>query len=125
MASQVLSGVSNPTYTNNTGQNVRLILSFMDNVTSVSWAGVTANLSNFKLDYPVSRWSNGQIQVTGGGQSMFPTYTTSGGTRLPNSPATIGNFKMVPPHQLTLAPGQTFSAVCGPYNIIIIKEDGN
>jgi hypothetical protein len=123
MASQVLSGPSNPTYTNSTPQNVRLILSFMDNVRSVSWAGVTANLSNFKLDYPSFIFLN-QISQYAGGQSIFPTYVTSEGTSLANSPSVVGNFKMVPPHQLTLAPGQTFSAVCGPYNIIIIKEDG-
>jgi hypothetical protein len=41
MASQVLSGTSNPTYTNSTGQNVRLIINFMANCTAMTWAGVT------------------------------------------------------------------------------------
>lgn len=41
MASQVLSGSSNPTYTNNTGQNVRVIINFMAKCTSMTWAGVT------------------------------------------------------------------------------------
>lgn len=40
MASQVLSGATNASYTNNTGQNVRLIINYMANVTSMSWAGV-------------------------------------------------------------------------------------
>ena len=40
MASQVLSGASNASYTNNTGQNVRLIINYMQNVTSMTWAGV-------------------------------------------------------------------------------------
>ena len=29
MASQVLSGTSNPSYTNNTGENVRVVINFM------------------------------------------------------------------------------------------------
>ena len=124
MASQVLSGVSNPTYTNNTGQNVRLILSFMNNVTSVSWAGVTANLSNFKRDYPTFRGVDGTSQIQSFSNlllSMFPPFSDDAGTRRVQQ---VGNFKMAHPHQLTLAPGETFSAVCGPYNIIVIKEDG-
>ena len=41
MASQVLSGASNPSYTNNTGQNVRLLMNYIANCTSMTWAGVT------------------------------------------------------------------------------------
>ena len=41
MASQVLSGTSNPSYTNNTGQNVRLLMNYIANCTSMTWAGVT------------------------------------------------------------------------------------
>lgn len=46
MASQVLSGASNASYTNNTGQNVRLIINYMSNVTSMTWAGVTVTASS-------------------------------------------------------------------------------
>jgi hypothetical protein len=42
MASQIISGASNPSYTNNTGKNVRLILNFLQNATVVNWAGVSA-----------------------------------------------------------------------------------
>tara|TARA_A100001234_G_C12505100_1_gene333608 strand:- start:22 stop:504 length:483 start_codon:yes stop_codon:yes gene_type:complete len=41
MASQVLSGTSNPSYTNNTGQNVRLLMNYIADCTSMTWAGVT------------------------------------------------------------------------------------
>ena len=41
MASQVLSGASNPSYTNNTGQNVRLLMNYIADCTSMTWAGVT------------------------------------------------------------------------------------
>ena len=33
MASQVLSGASNPSYTNNTGQNVRVVINYMAGTT--------------------------------------------------------------------------------------------
>ena len=77
MASQVLSGSSNPTYTNNTGQNVRVILNFLSSATTISWAGVSINSSTSPL-----------------------------------------------PDEIILAPNQSFSAICGPYNIAVIKEDG-
>lgn len=77
MASQVLSGASNPSYTNNTGQNVRIIFNFLSNATSVNWAGVSVNASSGPL-----------------------------------------------PGEVMLAPNQTFSSVCGPYNIVVIKENG-
>lgn len=77
MASQVISGASNPTYSNNTGKNVRIILNFLSNATSVNWAGVSAVLSSGPL-----------------------------------------------PSEIMLAPNQSFSATCGPYNIVVVKEDG-
>ena len=77
MASQVISGTSNPTYTNNTGKNVRIILNFLSNATTVNWAGVSAVSSSGPL-----------------------------------------------PSEIMLAPNQSFSATCGPYNIVVVKEDG-
>lgn len=41
MPSQVLSGSSNPSYTNNTGQNVRLIINSLRNTTSITWENIT------------------------------------------------------------------------------------
>ena len=77
MASEVRSGPSNPRYTNDTGQNVRVILNFLSNATSVNWAGASVNASTGPL-----------------------------------------------PAEIMLDSNQTFSAICGPYNIVIIKEDG-
>jgi len=37
MPSQVLSGSSNPSYTNTTGQNVRVRLTYLREPTAVSW----------------------------------------------------------------------------------------
>ena len=53
MASQVLSGSSNPSYTNNTGQNVRVVINFMRNVTSISHPPKTPR--DLRLSVPASR----------------------------------------------------------------------
>lgn len=65
MASQVLSGANNASYTNNTGQNVRLIINYMSNVTSMTWAGVTvtASATTIGKDVPIS-YSSGDISLT-------------------------------------------------------------
>lgn len=47
MASQVFSGVSNPTYTNTTGKNVRIILNFLSNPTVINWAGASTTTQPF------------------------------------------------------------------------------
>jgi len=47
MASQVLSGASNPSYTNNTGQNVRIVINYMSGTANggivLNWAGVSVS----------------------------------------------------------------------------------
>jgi len=44
MASQVLSGSTDVGYTNNTGQNVRVIINYMGGTDiSISWAGVSVS----------------------------------------------------------------------------------
>ena len=210
MASQVLSGARNASYTNNTGQNVRLIINYMQNVTRMTWAGVTVNaesttigkdiqnitgefkqldvgdiegyLSNITFgrgpseinlsqtpgnppntlaiakpkvsDEPIKvYYSPGRentsnpssmgllkrnspstvnsfgptasVSELGGNRYLYET-TSLGEERTPNIfyvPQTIskgGNF----PVELMLAPNQAFSAVCGAFNAIVIKEDG-
>jgi hypothetical protein len=46
MATTVLTGASNPTYTNNTGQNVRVIINYATNVTKTNIAGFVNNAAN-------------------------------------------------------------------------------
>jgi hypothetical protein len=122
MASQVLSGASNPSYTNNTGQNVRVVINYMrgsdfspgvepdrfgrfgralipSNIT-INWAGVSVGGS-----------SNDQTLAIGRNLS------TSAGTNR------TGNGLGLPT-EIILAPGQAFSAVCQVYNIVVIPENG-
>lgn len=145
MASQVLSGANNASYTNNTGQNVRLIINYMANVTSMTWAGVvvTGSSTNVGKNIPVSYTSSstsGTVKLdftnasrnyfagTGGSAVAAALFQSDGvdvlGTitagTLSLTPSTNSNF----PVELMLASGQSFSAVCGAYNAIIIKEDG-
>ena len=119
MASQVLSGTSNPTYTNNTGQNVRVVINYMRGVgfgspgtpnrfgllvggtlctLNINWAGVGIDSST----------NNGIIVV---GRNL----STSSG----NNGTAAGL-----PTEIMLAPGETFSAVSQQYNIVVIPEAG-
>lgn len=208
MASQVLSGASNASYTNNTGQNVRLIINYMSNVTSMTWAGVNVTatattigkdiqnitgdfrglvlgrsisrvtnlrvgtrnngyqdvreltLSNEKVNIQVSGVVENQVEgsqiqdvnvtlgtrrysygdISSGSSSGILTNILGafapfllklrGGDRpefagpnifyVPQTISKGGNF----PAELMLAPNQSFSAICGAFNAIVIKEDG-
>ena len=199
MASQVLSGATNASYTNNTGQNVRLIINYMSRVTSMTWAGVNVTASSTTIGKDIQNITgelrqavkgtkirdfigpnsganpnalvgslyNAEIAssksglletddrtvgATGGVSylpsaiSGFSNFTSSRApdalntfyndfsgdiarttVQLPNLfyvPLTIsrgGNF----PVELMLASGQSFSAVCGAFNLVAIREDGN
>ena len=146
MASQVLSGASNPTYTNNTGQNVRVIINYMRSSSTTSgnidavpgfgqtrtttatitinWAGLSASASNSQSTTFVGGRS-GNFQVTGSsapiviGKSLatYGSGVTANGAFSPESTLAL-------PLEILLAPGQTFSAVCSVYNIIVIPENG-
>ncbi len=109
MAAQVLSGSSNPSYTNNTGQNVRVIINYMNSPTyptggtiSISWAG--------------NGVSSSSSSVRAIGRNIA---SGSSGTQNADTSATVSL-----PTEIMLAPSQTFSATCGAYNIVIIPEAG-
>jgi hypothetical protein len=165
MASQVLSGSSNPSYTNNTGQNVRIVINYMaerGNGISLNWAGISAvaNLSAIGRNLATS-----YINISDAPNSPFATPATSGSTNISTTAAAYSSYgavsnnnalaktttvqepysALVPlgnttilgtafgtlttgsgalPTELMLAPGQTFSAVCGAYNIVVIPENG-
>jgi len=100
MAAQVLSGSSDATYTNNTGENVRVIINFMESSStglSISWAGISTSNTNSGT-FAIGRQLAGQYQ------------NSSTTTSLPT--------------ELMLAPTQSFSSVSGPYNIVVIPEGG-
>jgi hypothetical protein len=74
MASEVLSGAANASYTNNTGQNVRLVINYMSNTTSMTWAGVNVTASSTTIGKDIQNIS-GEFRsaVTGKLLSSIPT----------------------------------------------------
>ena len=126
MASQVLSGTSNPSYTNNTGQNVRVVINYMapqigGNVDrgrgeqssgiTINWNGLSASASRPLASFTTSTVT-GLVSVTPLGDPIV-----IGRSVMAGAPVAL-------PVELILAPGQTFSAVCGPHNIVVIPENG-
>ena len=148
MASTVLSGASNPSYRNNTDQNVRIVINYMqgtsDNTLTISWAGVSANSSSANGPIVIGRnlahSTYYRESATGGTQTLFgtalggregqqrvsvPIGTIPLGAALALSvPANNATGDCALPTELMLAPGQTFSAVCRVYNIVVIPENG-
>jgi len=111
MASQVLSGSSNVSYTNNTGQNVRIVINYMDTPNSMSWAGVTKAASSVPL-------AIGRNLAFNNGTSL----AVSSNNATSQESNELANFAF--PTEIMIASGQTFSATCGAYNIVVIPEAG-
>jgi hypothetical protein len=105
MASTVLSGSSNATYTNSTGQNVRVVINYMTSPTAMSWSGVSVTAAG--------------LNSIGRNLAFFSDVTTSANNAFSTTTGTAAL-----PTEIMLAAGQTFSATCGAYNIVIIPEAG-
>jgi hypothetical protein len=129
MASQVLSGAQNPSYTNNTGQNVRVIINFMSSRYSgsgisgsnsgitINWAGVSASAPN-----AIAIGKNLAYHVGGGAVSVGLNFTANNMAVFEAGFAQESNQAL--PTEIMLANGQSFSATCGVYNVVVIREDG-
>ena len=128
MASQVLSGSSNVSYTNNTGQNVRIVINYMKAAAqtplgnkpyliSMSWAGVSISGPQNSSSYAIGR--NLAYNNFGSGGISANNFSTDAEINLNTS----GNPGL--PTELMLAPGQTL-AITGinAYNIVVIPEAG-
>ena len=123
MAAQVLSGSGNVTYTNSTGQNVRLVINYFE----VGTLGYTAEVSFPGCSITV------QPRSTYGKTLAFQT--TNGSVTLTSSMSAqkgiYGASTLTPiPLEIALANGDTFSInaststhIAG-YNMIIIPEAG-
>lgn len=134
MASQVLSGNSNVSYTNNTGQNVRVVINYMQGTISpdpdagylflyISWAGVSVNTTYVKAIGRNLAYSIGTLSVGSYYQGSVGASLSANNMVVENIPsAEVSNVAL--PTELMLAPGQTFSATCGVYNVVVIPEAG-
>jgi hypothetical protein len=114
MASQVFSGSSNFSYTNNTGQNVRVVINFMRKVggttpMSINWAGTGASST---------------LNTIGRNLAFSILYGSVGGAVANNADGSASANTALPT-EIMLAPGQTFSASnISAYNIVVIPEAG-
>jgi hypothetical protein len=112
MASEVKSGTGNFTYTNSTGQNVRVVINFMRNPTSMNWAGTSVSSTNV---------------IAIGRNLAFSTRFSDNSTISANNmciseTSTSSNASF--PTEIMLSATQTFTATCGAYNIVVIPEAG-
>ena len=119
MASQVFSGSGNFSYTNNTGQNVRIIINYFEGntfsyIVNVSWAGVTTRIP-----------PQGTDSLKFGRNIAFNSTTNSGN----NLVGGVGGA----PTEIMIAPGQNFAITANTsqstsaitaYNIVVIPEAG-
>lgn len=142
MASTVLNGTGNFSYTNNTGQNVRVVVYGM----TVSWSdaktsptvgqifAITAGNSAFS--FAIQPGINNAFVTFGKGvaagasnDEVTPVYNIS-----QNMLAYCSNLDIVAamPTEYMLAPGQTISSTATPlsnppiisYNMLVIPENG-
>ena len=118
MAAQVLSGTGNVSYTNSTGQNVRVVINYLKNITAtgtMSFQGVTVELAQSGIFGKTLAYAN---QNDGGGSNSMATM---------NPQQAAGGI----PLEIALSNGETFSITNSSsstyiegYNIIIIPEAG-
>ena len=118
MAAQVLSGSGNVSYTNSTGQNVRLVINYLQvsSVTTLTIPGVSIPFG-----------------TNGGVYGKTLAYRTSNAANLGHASMASGsgaNSMTGIPLEVALANGDTFSINASTsewiegYNIIIIPEAG-
>jgi hypothetical protein len=178
MASTVISGPSNPSYRNNTDQNVRIVINFMagtpfspavfgaapnrfsgaplirdvvPSTMTINWAGVSVgtssdqgniaigrNLAYSQLFRDTASGGTQQVQIgelrpgqpgfdqslTSSGRAIFQAVGVNNSVALATASNNASGFVSSLPTELMLAPGQTFSAVCGVHNIVVIPENG-
>jgi hypothetical protein len=129
MASQVLSGTGDVTYTNNTGQNVRIVTNYMKftNSSTIDFGSITVSFGGVSTTI---RTYGGTI---GRGIAGTTRDTGSGATASQNFAKDIfqsGEIEGVP-LELIIAPTETFSVVgsagvitIAAYNIVVIPEAG-
>lgn len=117
MASTVLSGSSNASYTNNTGQNVRIVINYMSNPTVITWAGVSVTATSALA---IGR----NLAFNTGSNTSVQSYSLSSNNAAPSESTFAETTNFALPTELMLSPGQSFGANCGVYNIVIIPEAG-
>ena len=118
MAAQVLSGSGNVSYTNSTGQNVRIVINYLETTDNciISFAGVSVTFGKNGHTYGKTIGYRGAVD-SGEASMSWDEGSNDVGTAIPL--------------EIALANGDTFSITGSPtstfvkgYNIIIIPEAG-
>lgn len=142
MASQVFSGTNKLsfTYTNNTGQNVRVVINYLNAYIPASFRPLTLSAGDLNLSYSYE----GGTSVTLGRNLAFYKYvqnlSLSDGTTIAGNNAYVTSTQTSNyqdelagfPTELMLSPGQVFAINVGSnngaggfsYNIVVIPEAG-
>mgnify|MGYP001443179361 FL=1 len=133
MASQVLTGTGDVTYTNNTGQNVRIVINYMriDNDSSQNFGSITVSFGGVSTTVrtyggTIGRGIAGTTRDTGSGATASQNFA--------KELLTAGEIEGVP-LEIILAPTETFSVVgnaqanvstitIAAYNMVVIPEAG-
>jgi len=128
MAATVLSGTGDVTYTNNTGQNVRVIINFYKCNGTTASATVTINWAGYSItEDGVSSFGRNLAfySLTAG------AYPLAANNMLGVVSTNLGYIASGLPTEIMLAAGQTFSVKTnssnyplGAYNIVVIPEAG-
>ena len=119
MAAQVLSGSGNVTYTNSTGQNVRVVINYLENDNNS--ASVTMTFQGVSVNIPRNTKIGKFLAFTSGNRNSVGLHGERGYFG--------GSDNQGMPTEIALSNGETFSLFCGDpagmkYNVIIIPEAG-
>ena len=122
MAATVLSGKGNVSYTNNTGQNVRIVINFLRKE-GTSAATITVSNSGGD-DLVMSLVGDG---VIGRSLAYFDSYTGAA-TQISNNAGGVSSGSFTLPTEIAMGPGETFSVTASSgnifYNLLVIPEAG-
>jgi hypothetical protein len=131
MASQVLSGFGAVSYTNNTGQNVRVVINYLAAFNRDSPSSPSISISwgsqPFTADASRNTTSDASLVAIGRNLAYYNPDTSSSNSSSSTANNALGGPSSSPgalPTEIMLAPGQVFFAAGGAYNIVIIPENG-
>ena len=128
MASQVLSGSGDVTYTNNTGQNVRIVINFLQvtngtnqqGAFSISWGGGGSTACSITRSVSIGRNIAGSTSISDGGISSQNLGSLGSGVLMDGCPTEL---VIGPTATFAIDSNSEFIRIAG-YNIVVIPEAG-
>ena len=135
MASQVFSGTGNFSYTNTTGENVRVVINFLRargsaSPITMSWGGVSVTSRDNSSLY--TTMTIGRNLAFAGIYGSNGVISSNNATAADNSLSSNSSYLSLPT-EIMLSNGQTFAISIAPdsapssilaYNIVVIPENG-